>query len=227
MKRTVAAALTGVALAAVIGVGAAAAADGTGSAGRLADALSGLVSKGTITQQQADEVNQALTESWATDRAEHEQNRAARTAEIDALLSRTLGMDAAEVRAQIEGGKTLLEVAGDSADELAAGMLELVGARLDAAVKEGRITDSQAAETLARAEKRTDAWLAGEDTARAGRGRGLGLLFGLGVGADGHGDGRGPGMNGGRSGHGRPGGDTSPEGDQAESEDTASTLWRT
>ncbi len=243
MKRTVAAALTGVALAAVIGVGAASAADGNGPAGRLADALSGLVSKGTITQQQADEVNKALAESWAKDRAEHEQERAARTAEIDALLTKTLGMDAAEVRTQIEGGKTLLEVAGDNADELAAGMLDLVGTRLDSAVKDGRITDSQAAETLARAQERADAWLAGEDSARAGRG--LGLLFGLGMGADGHGDGRGPGMHGdgrgpGMHGDGRgPGmrgggsgqgsmGDPNTGSDQTSSTNTASSiLWRT
>ena len=132
MKRSVSAAVAGVALAALIGAGVAAASDGTGPAGRFADALSGLVSKGTITQQQADAVSEALSDSWEQERAEREADRAARKAEIDALLKDTLGMDADAVHEQIRGGKTLREVAGDSADELAAGMLNLVGKRLDA-----------------------------------------------------------------------------------------------
>ena len=106
-------------------------------------------------------------------------------------------MDSDAVREQIQGGKTLREVAGDSADELVAGMLDLVSARLDTAVKEGRITQAQADETLSRAKARGDAWLAGEDTGMMGRGLGLGLLFGPGMGPDegvGPGAGMGPGM---------------------------------
>ena len=113
MKRSVSAAVVGVALAALIGVGVAAASDGTGPAGRLADVLSGLVSKGTITQQQADAVDEALTDSWQQERTEREADRVARKAEIDAVLKDTLGMDADAVREQIQGGKTLREVAGE------------------------------------------------------------------------------------------------------------------
>ncbi len=201
MKRSLTAALAGVALAGLIGVGVAAAADGTGPAGRLAEALSNLVSKGTITQQQADAVADALTDSWEQERAAREADRAERTAEIDALLQKTLGMDSAAVREKIRAGTTLHEIAGESADELAAGMLDLVGKRLDAAVKEGRITQAQAEETLGRAKDRADAWVAGDDTTPMGRGMGLGLLFGPGMGPDddfgpgggmGHRGGRGP-----------------------------------
>ncbi len=208
MKRSVTAAIAGVALAGLIGVGVAAAADGNGPAGRLADVLSGLVTKGTITQQQADAVSEALTDSWEQERAARQADRAERTAEIDALLQKTLGMDSEELRTKIEGGKTLREVAGDSADELVAGMLDLVGTRLDAAVKDGRITQAQAEETLTRAKDRADAWLAGEDTGMMGRDLGLGMLMGLGAGMGpggdmGPGGGMGPGAGGRRHGTGR------------------------
>lgn len=197
MKRSATAAIAGVALAGLIGVGVAAAADGSGPAGRLADALSGLVSKGTITQEQADAVGQALTDSWAQERAQRDQDRTARRAEIDALLTKTLGMDSDAVREQMQAGKSLREIAGDSADELAAGMLDLVGKRLDTAVKDGRITQAQAEETLSRAKARADAWVAGQDTGMMGRGLGLGLLLGPGMGPDGElGGGMGPGMRG-------------------------------
>lgn len=234
MKRSVSAAVAGVALAALIGVGVAAAADGTGPAGRFADALSGLVSKGTITQQQADAVGEALSDSWQQERAEREADRAERKAEIDALLQKTLGMDSDAVRAQVQGGKTLRELAGDSADDLAAGMLDLVGARLNTAVKDGRITQDQAEETLSRAKARADAWVAGEDTAMMGRGLGLGLLFGPGMGPDdafGRGGGMGPGMGGGHRGGFGPGpmwdgeDDTDQPGTSGSST-ASSTGWR-
>ena len=203
MKRSLTAALAGVALAGLIGVGVAAAADGTGPAGRLAEALSDLVSKGTITQEQADAVAEALTDSWEQERAEREADRAERTAEIDALLQKTLGMDSEAVRAKIGAGKTLREIAGDSADELAAGMLDLVGTAPGRGGQGG--SDHPGAgrgDPGAAPRSRADAWVAGEDTRRMGRGMGLGLLFGPGMGPDddsgpgggmGHRGGRGPG----------------------------------
>jgi polyhydroxyalkanoate synthesis regulator phasin len=234
MKRRVSAAVAGVALAALIGAGVAAAAEGSGPAGRVAEALAGLVARGTITEAQADAVSEALTDSWEQERAEREADRAARRAEVDALLQKTLGMDSEEVRAQIQGGKTLREVAGDSADELAAGMLDLLGKRLDTAVKDGRITQDQAEETLSRAEARANSWVAGEDTGGMGRGMGLGLLFGPGMGPDegfGPGEGMGPGMHRGRG----PGGGQGPMWDDDDDVDqpgstdsttTSSTSWR-
>jgi hypothetical protein len=218
MKRSVTAAIAGLALAGLIGVGVAAAADGNGPAGRLADALSGLVTKGTITQQQADAVSEALTDTWEQERAAREADRAERKAEVDALLQKTLGMDSDAVRAKIQGGATLRELAGDSADELAAGMLDLIGARLDAAVKDGRITQAQAEETLSRAKERADAWLAGEDSGM-GRGMGLGMLMGP---DDPMGMGGGSGRRGGPwRGHGTDGDDPTS------SSSVASTSWRT
>ena len=235
MKRRVSAAVAGVALAALIGVGVATAAEGSGPAGRLTEVLAGLVGRGTITQQQADAVSEALTDSWEQERAEREADRAARRAEVDALLRSTLGMDSEAVREQIQRGKTLREVAGDSADELAAGMLDLLGKRLDTAVKDGRITQDQAEETLSRAKARADSWVAGEDIGRMGAGMGLGLLFGPGMGPDegfGPDGGMGPGMHRGRG----PGGGWGPMWDVDEGTDqpgstgsaaTSSTSWMT
>ena len=144
-------------------------------------------------------------------------------------------MDSDAVREQIQGGKTLREIAGDSADELVAGMLDLVGTRLDAAVKDGRITQAQAEETLSRAKARADAWLAGEDTGMMGRGLGLGLLFGPGMGPDegvGPGAGMGPGMRGGTADWPAMWDDDDADepgssGGTSSSSATSSTAWRT
>ena len=251
MKRSLTAALAGVALAGLIGAGVAAAADDTGPAGRLADALSTLVGNGTITQDQADEVSKALTDSWEQERADRDADRAERTAEIDALLQETLGMDSDAVRAKIAEGQTLLEIAGDSAKELAAGMVDLVGQRLDRAVKDGRITQAQAEETLSRAKSRADAWAAGEETGM-GRGMDLGLLFGPGMGPEGGfgqgggmgpegGFGQGPGMGpdggfgqgggmghrgGGGRGPGAWGGDVEDDPTESSSSTASSTSWQ-
>jgi len=232
MRRTVTAAIAGVALAALIGAGVAAAHDGQGPGGRLGDALSGLVGKGTITQEQADSIEEALTDSWAEDRAAREQDRDDRRAEIDALLQSTIGADSAAVREQLREGRTLLEIAGDSADELADGMLDMLTQRLDRAVEEGRITDEQAAETLTRAGDRAQAWLEGDDSG-AGRAWGLGLLLGRDRGmAEGMGEGMGPAeMWGGRGHHGGPG--QGPRGwhdgagtDEANPSSAASIAWQ-
>ena len=233
MRRTATAAIAGVALAALIGAGMAAAHDGQGPGGRLGEALSELVGKGTITQQQADSVEEALTDSWAEERQAREQDREDRRAEIDALLQSTIGADSEDVMEQLREGKTLLEIAGDSAEELADGMLALLTQRLDRAVEEGRITEEQAAETLTRAGGRAKAWLEGDDS-RAGRGWGLGLLLGRDSGmAEGMGAGMGPGaMWGGRGHHGGPGhgpggwygGDRAADG--ANSSSAASIAWQ-
>lgn len=196
MKRTVTAAIAGVALAGLIGAGVASAADGTGPGSRLAEVLSGLVGEGTITQQQADAIEGAVTDAHEEARAEREAHRAERAEQIDALVQETLGMDMDALREQLRAGKSLPEIAGDNADDLAAGMTELLSQDLDEAVADGRITREQADEALARAEGRVEAWLSGE---QGGRG-GLGLLLGR------SGDRGGPGHGGpGHGGHGRGG----------------------
>lgn len=206
MKRTATAAIAGVALAGLIGVGAAAAANGTGPGEHLAEVLSGLVDKGTISQQQADDVAKALTDARAEQWAEREQERTEHRAETDALLLQTLGMDMDALHERLAQGETLLEIAKekDAARELADGMVGLLATRLDEAVAEGRITSSQAEETLTAARSRADAWLDGQET---GPGAGLGLLLGGGMGRWGVGpQGMGPEGMGPRGGMGHRGG---------------------
>lgn len=207
MKRTVTAAVAGVALAGLIGAGVAVADDGFGPGQRLEEVLSGLVSDGTLSQDQADELTGALTEAREKAQSERSERQAERRAEIDALLQDTIGMDSEALHEQLREGQTLLEIAGDSADELAAGALDLLTANLDGAVDDGWMTEEQAASALTRARERADAWLAGEEI---GPGAGLGLLmgpggFGAGPGSGGH-MGRGPGgpggMGAGPGGHG-------------------------
>lgn len=212
MKRTITAAVAGVALAGFLGAGVATAAGGTGPGQRLGEILSGLVGDGTITQQQADEVAEALTEAREDAWAERQQRQSERRAEVDALLQDTLGMDAEALREQLRDGRSLLEIAGDSADDLAAGALELLAQHLDEAVEQGRLTSDQAEDALTRAQERTQAWLDGQDP---GPGAGLALLMGPGVfGPEGHpgpghmgrGPGMGAGMGAGRGWHGPMGG---------------------
>lgn len=194
MKRTLTAAVAGVALAGLIGAGVAVADDGFSPGQRLDDVLSGLVGDGTLSQDQADELTDALTQAREKAQEEREQRQSERRAEVDALLQDTIGMDAEALHEQLRDGKTLLEIAGDSADELAAGALDLLAANLDRAVEDGWMTQERVETVLTQARERADAWLAGEEV---GPDAGLGLLmgpggFGPGPGAEGH-KGRGPG----------------------------------
>jgi polyhydroxyalkanoate synthesis regulator phasin len=207
MKRTMTAAIAGVALTGMIGVGVAAAATGDGPAGRLTDVLSGLVSSGTITQDQADAVSKALDDAREEARAEHEARHAEREAKVEALLQQTLGLSIAEVRERIAAGETLKEIAGTDAKAkaLADGAVDLAEEAAKQAVTDGRLTQEQADALTTRARERADAWLAGETV---GRGGGLGLLLGgRGMGGDGGRGGMGPGggMGMGLDGEGRGG----------------------
>jgi polyhydroxyalkanoate synthesis regulator phasin len=204
MKRTMTAAIAGLALTGMIGVGVAAAATGDGPAGRLTDVLSGLVSSGTITQEQADAVSRALEDAREQARAEHEARHAERQAKVEALLQETLDLSVAEVRERMAAGETLKDIAGSRAQALADGAVDLAEEAAEQAVADGRITQEQADALATRAQERADAWLAGEPM---GRGGGLGLLLGGrgmgegGRGLQGHGDGDGMGGRGG-PGHG-------------------------
>lgn len=193
MKRSVVAAVAGVTLAGAVGLGVASAATGSGPGDRIADALAGLVGNGTITQEQADAVSEALGKARAEAREQRDERRAQRQADVDALLEDTLGMTRAELRDQLRAGKTLKEVAGDKADELAAAAVALVEKGTAQAVADGRLTQAQADQIVAGAKERAAAWLKGEDDG-LGRGAGLGLLLGgRGMGMGGMGGGMGMG----------------------------------
>jgi hypothetical protein len=77
---------------------------------------------------------------------------------LDAAAS-YLGLTEAELESRLEGGKTLAQIAkaqGKSVDGLKAAMLADVRARLDEAVKDGRLTKARAQQALKGLEARID-----------------------------------------------------------------------
>ncbi|MBJ7453432.1 MAG: hypothetical protein JHC71_15325 [Blastococcus sp.] len=126
----------------------------TGSAvDRITEALSGLVSDGSITQEQADEVASTLDEAGIGHGGGH------RGGGFDLSAAATaLGMTEDELRTALEtDGTTLADVAGDQGVEVDVLVDALVTAqqeRIAAAVEDGRITQEQADERLADLEER-------------------------------------------------------------------------
>jgi hypothetical protein len=83
---------------------------------------------------------------------------------LDAAAS-YLGVTEAELRTELEGGKSLADVAkaeGKSVDGLEAALTNAVEKQLDDAVKAGRLTEAQRDEALDRFEERVDDFVARE-----------------------------------------------------------------
>ena len=92
----------------------------------IASVLSALVAKGTITQAQADAIKDA--------------QRAA----LEALISKTIGVDSATVRTRLAAGESLGAIAGAKKAELIAVLVADHTKRIDAAVTAGKLTAAQA-----------------------------------------------------------------------------------
>lgn len=146
--------LTGLALVAP-GSALAQTADGTPRLTALKDALKGLVTDGTITQSQADEVASTLAEALP-DRGHHGGLRGvAKVAQEE--VAEALGITVEELRTQREEGKTLAQIAEAEGIEKADLIDDLVTAakdRLAEAVADGRITQAQADEATTDLEAR-------------------------------------------------------------------------
>lgn len=87
-----------------------------------------------------------------------------------AAVATYLGLTQAELRAELESGKTLAQIAkaqGKSVDGLKAKLKAEAKTKLDAAVKAGRITQARADQMLARMTERLDDMIAG--TFKGGR----------------------------------------------------------
>ena len=116
-----------------------------GPAAALDGILSGLVTKGTITQVQADAIKAAVLSAAETAKA----NRPAKVggpdrAAMDALISSTLGIDSATIQSRLKAGETLAAIAGDKKDALIAALVAEHSKRIDAKVAAGKITAAQA-----------------------------------------------------------------------------------
>jgi len=116
-----------------------------GPAAALDSILTGLVSKGTITQVQSDAIKAAVTSAAETAKA----NRPAKVdgpdrAAMDALISTTLGIDSATIKSRLKAGETLAAIAGSKKDALIAALVAEHTKKIDAKIAEGKITSEQA-----------------------------------------------------------------------------------
>jgi polyhydroxyalkanoate synthesis regulator phasin len=107
--------------------------------------LSGLVTKGTITQVQADAVKAAVLSAAETAKANRpEKVGGPDRAAMDALVSSTLGIDSATIKSRLQAGETLASIAGDKKDALIAALVAEHSKKIDAKVAAGKITAAQA-----------------------------------------------------------------------------------
>jgi len=118
-----------------------------GHAADLAATLSALVAKGTITQAQADAITAAATAAETAKRAAkdavHAAKDAARVA-LEALISKTIGVDSATIRTRLAAGESLGAIAGAKKAELIALLVADKTKRIDADVTAGKLTAEQA-----------------------------------------------------------------------------------
>lgn len=167
--------ITGTGAGAVLGPALATAATGdqTASAAvgdrveRIKTALSGLVIDGTLTQAQADKVATTLDERLPA-RGSGGHGGGARLA----AAATALGVTEAELRTQLQAGKSLADVAqaeGVELDTLVSALVTAAEQRLAQAVTDGRLTQAQADERKAELQERIT-----EQVQRTGLGRGPG-----------------------------------------------------
>jgi hypothetical protein len=122
---------------------------GVGPEQALATILKDLVTKGSLTQAQAD----AVTAAAAAAKAAHDANRpmggkggplGADRAAIEKLVSTTIGVDTATIKSRLQAGESLAQIAGAKKDALIAALVADETKRIDAAVTAGTLTAAQA-----------------------------------------------------------------------------------
>jgi|LakMenE01Jun11ns_1017448.scaffolds.fasta_scaffold9524305_1 polyhydroxyalkanoate synthesis regulator phasin len=118
--------------------------------------LAELVKAGTITQAQADAISKKLVDVKATMKASkaiREERRAAR----EAVVTSTLGIDAATVKSRLVAGETLATIAGAKKDALITALVAFETKEIDAAVTAGKLTAAQATKLKANLTKNVTA----------------------------------------------------------------------
>ena len=122
---------------------------GVGPEQALATILKDLVTKGSLTQAQAD----AVTAAAAAAKAAHDANRlmggkggplGADRAAIETLVSTTISVDTATIKSRLQAGESLAQIAGAKKDALIAALVADETKRIDAAVTAGTLTAAQA-----------------------------------------------------------------------------------
>lgn len=138
-KKIVVAIITATALS--VGVAGTATAHSNGAKDKgLSNILSDLVKKGTLTQAQVDALNAARTAAETAKHAARSEERAA----LEALVAKTIGLDAAVIKTRLAAGESLGAIAGTKKDALIAVLVAEHTKRIDAAVTAGKLTAAQA-----------------------------------------------------------------------------------
>ncbi|MGY2066084.1 hypothetical protein [Blastococcus sp. SYSU DS0619] len=163
--------LTGLAVAVpALAAPAATAEAAAGATDRIRDALSGLVSDGSLTQEQADQVAGTLAEQGLGGRGGHPGGG---WLDLSAAAG-ALGLTEEELRTALEpDGTTLADVAEDqgvAAEDLVDALVLAEEERIAEAVEEGRLTQEQADERLADVETRVTERIESTHLGRGGRG---------------------------------------------------------
>lgn len=125
----------------------------------LDDILSDLVAEGVISQEQADSVADAIAERGPR------HGRFGKGGRHLDLVAETIGIDVEDLRAALEDGQTIAEVAVDNevaADTVVDVLVAEMETKLDEAVADGHLTEEEAAEKLAGAADRAQALVDGE-----------------------------------------------------------------
>jgi polyhydroxyalkanoate synthesis regulator phasin len=173
MRKTFVAASVAVGALGVLGLGATAIAgpqddssDDEGG-GWVQDALSGLVEDGTITQEQADAVEDALEDARPDYGFDGGFGHRGFVLGFGGLstVAESLGIGEDELRSALEDGRTIAEIAEERGVDVQDVVDDIVAAqkeRLDEAVAEGNLTQEEADAILAGAEDRATAFVNGD-----------------------------------------------------------------
>ncbi len=140
---------------------------------RISEALQVLVDDGTLTEAQRDAVVETL-QNARPDRGEVRERLGQRGPRGAGEIAELLGLEGSEMREALRNGSSIAELAEaqgiDSADVVDA-IVARAEERLDTAVENGRIDDTQAAEMLTQAAERAEDLVNGEIEFGGRRGR--------------------------------------------------------
>ena len=140
MKKKLVAVIATTAIALTVSAASVASADAGKGKEKLGSLLSGLVSKGTITQSQADAITKALDDAKTAGKAAMDKNRAAELA----VITSTLGITEEALKTRMKAGDSLATIAGVKKDALIAALVAFENKEITDAQTAGKITADQA-----------------------------------------------------------------------------------